>query len=60
MEKTSHYMVLTPKILSPLRRCPILWQNMALLHPLSKLGSFRSFKDVVFLFMGEGEEKKEL
>lgn len=60
MEKTSHYMVLTPKILSPPRRRPILWQNMALLHPPSKLGSFSSFKDIVFLFMREGEENKEL
>lgn len=47
-----------PKIPSPPRRCPILWQNMALLGPLSKLGSFISFKDDVSLFMGEGEEKR--
>lgn len=47
-----------PKVLSPLRRCLILWRNMALLGPLSKLVSFISFKGDVSFSMGEGEEKR--
>lgn len=57
MEKPSH-LLRALKILSSLKRCPVLWQNMALLGPMSKLGSFISFRNDVFLFMGEEEEKR--
>lgn len=59
--KPSYYLVLQPpKVLFPLRRCTILWPNMALLGPTSTLGSFISFEDDAFLFMGENRKRQEL